>query len=202
MDQLISLIYQYGLTAMFFLILIEYACFPVSSEIVLPLSGAVASLQGIPFFLIVVLSILAGLIGTSICYFIGYLGGNLALDYIMTKFPASRKGIKSSIDTFEKHKIKAILLGRMIPLCRTYISFAAGIAKQNFLHFLAASSIGIAIWNTILIGIGYLLQNNWTKASIYYQKYKFFIIPFLCIILIFFLIKKKFVSKRIHKEKN
>ena len=44
MNFIIDLIREYGMTAMFIIILLEYACFPVSSELVLPLSGAVASM--------------------------------------------------------------------------------------------------------------------------------------------------------------
>ena len=44
-----ELIYEYGLIAMFLIIMLEYACFPVSSEIVLPLSGAMASINNTHF---------------------------------------------------------------------------------------------------------------------------------------------------------
>ncbi|MDF2845183.1 MAG: hypothetical protein K0R00_3609, partial [Herbinix sp.] len=43
MNTLTNLISDYGLIAMFIIIMLEYACFPVSSEIVLPFCGAVAS---------------------------------------------------------------------------------------------------------------------------------------------------------------
>ena len=47
---------NYGLPAMFLLILLEYACFPVSSEIVLPLAGLVAAGQGLSFPLLILFS--------------------------------------------------------------------------------------------------------------------------------------------------
>ncbi|OJT73388.1 DedA family protein, partial [Clostridioides difficile] len=37
-----SFILQYGLISVFVLIMIEYACFPLPSEVVLPLCGAIA----------------------------------------------------------------------------------------------------------------------------------------------------------------
>lgn len=195
MDFFTNLVYQYGLFAMFFLILIEYACFPISSEIVLPFSGAVASLQHIPFFFVLPVSVAAGLIGTSICYAIGYWGGAHLIEKITNRFPKSKKGIDASCRKFDKNGSKAVCLGRLIPICRTYIAFAAGIAKQKFSLFLTASFIGISIWNFILIGFGYYLRENWNLVEQYYKDYKtIFLIAIFVVIIIFFL--KKYLSKK------
>lgn len=193
MDFLINLIYDYGLIAMFFIILLEYACFPVSSEIILPFSGAIASVSSIPFILILIVSILAGGIGTSICYFIGKKGGTSILSALMKKFPKTQNGINSSIKNFEKYGTYAVCIGRMIPLVRTYIAFVAGTAKQNYIKFLSASVIGIAIWNSLLIGLGYTLRENWKSVISYYEEYKHFLIPAVLIVLaiIFLKIRKK-----------
>ena len=82
MDFLSGLIYNYGLIAMFLIIMLEYACFPVSSEIVLPLSGAIASINNTHFLVILPLSIIAGLIGTGICYTVGWFGGGVIINGI------------------------------------------------------------------------------------------------------------------------
>lgn len=103
MSYFINLIYEYGLIAMFFLILIEYACFPISSEIVLPFSGAVASYQHISFFVIIIISVFAGLLGTSICYVIGRSGGLPLINRIKKRFPGSAKGLDSSFERFDKY---------------------------------------------------------------------------------------------------
>ena len=79
MNFITNLISEYGLVAIFIIILLEYACFPVSSEIVLPFSGAVASANHTNFLVILPLSIIAGLIGTGICFVIGWFGGGAIL---------------------------------------------------------------------------------------------------------------------------
>ena len=196
MSYLMNLINEYGLLAMFFIILLEYACFPVSSEIVLPFSGAMASIQNIDFFLILPVSIVAGLIGTSICYTIGRYGGGPLLDKLMRRFPKTEKGIQSSYDRFEKYGTFAVCLGRMIPLCRTYIAFIAGAAKQNFLTYLCSSFFGITIWNTILIGLGYFFRENWKVVSSYYDQYKAYLNPVFIVIGVLILIKLKPFQKK------
>jgi membrane protein DedA with SNARE-associated domain len=177
MSYFTSLVSEYGLLAMFFIILIEYACFPLSSEIVLPFSGAMASIQHINFLTILSLSVLAGLIGTSFCYMIGRLGGGALINRLISKFPKAEKGILSSQVKFKQYGDLAVCFGRLIPICRTYIAFIAGAAGQSFISYLISSFAGITIWNTVLIGLGYYLRENWDIVGGYYSRYKDIILP-------------------------
>lgn len=196
MKYITELFFQYGLLAMFLIILIEYACFPISSEIVLPFSGAFASIQGIPFLIVLPLSVIAGLIGTSLCYLIGYYGGHFIINKIRHKYPKSNKGLDSSHNFFDKYGKYAVCMGRVIPICRTYIAFFAGIAKLNFITYIISSAIGITVWNTLLIGLGYVFHSNYQVIAIYYNKFKDIIIP-IFLFAFFYYIIKHFRSKRI-----
>lgn len=60
MEFVMNVIDSYGLIAVFVLILLEYACFPLPSEVVLPFSGAVASQNDWTFFAILGFSVVAG----------------------------------------------------------------------------------------------------------------------------------------------
>lgn len=182
MNYFTNLIYEYGILAMFIIIMIEYACFPISSEIVLPFSGAVASLQHVNYFLILPLSVLAGLIGTSFCFCVGRLGGGTILESIMKKFPKSQKGILTSQAKFNQYGSMAVCFGRLIPICRTYIAFIAGAAGQSYTVFIFSSFFGITIWNAILIGLGYFLRENWHLVEGYYTRYKDIILPLIVFI--------------------
>lgn len=195
MSHFIHFFHRFGIIAMFLCILLEYGCFPVSSEIVLPLSGAMASHQQIPFILMLFLSTIAGLIGTSFCFFIGRVGGTRVLNRISNRFPKTKKPLRASFETFEKYGVWAVGIGRVIPICRTYIAFVAGVSNQSYLQFVLASLIGISIWNTLLIGFGYLLKDNWTLVATFYNQYKHFlllaIIFILSLSLIHAILKKK-----------
>ena len=183
MNLITGFIYRYGILAMFFLILIEYACFPISSEIVLPFSGAVASIQNLPYLVILPLSVLAGMIGTSFCYVVGRLGGTKVLYKIMKRFPKTEKGIHSSLQKFERYGALAVCAGRVIPICRTYIAFVAGAAGQSYSAFFFSSVLGITVWNTLLIGLGYALGTNWEQVIHYYKEYKHIILIIIVCIL-------------------
>lgn len=177
MDNLTQLISQYGLVAMFLIIMLEYACFPISSEIVLPFSGAVASINQIPYLVILPLSILAGMIGTGICFSIGWFGGGAILNGIKRKFPKSVKPIDASYEKFIRSSASAVCIGRVIPLIRTYIALVAGSARMNPITYFTSSLLGITVWNTLLIGLGYSLQSNYGRVAGYYDRYKSNLFP-------------------------
>ncbi|MBQ9119309.1 MAG: DedA family protein [Lachnospiraceae bacterium] len=191
MERLFSLLRHFGLPAMLLLILLEYACFPVSSEIILPFCGALASNQNISFPLLVLLSGFAGLIGTSICYTIGYFGGTPLLTRLGKRFPSLHKGIEGSFQKFRRYGKLLVLFGRFIPLCRTYLGFAAGAMRQPLRIFLPFSFIGILCWNCLLLGLGFFLKENWSIVTSWYARYKNLLIPALLLLLLFIVTKNR-----------
>ena len=190
MQAILQFIYDNGIPAMFIIILLEYACFPVSSEIVLPFAGAFAAAKSTPFYVILFLSTIAGILGTSICYLIGRLGGERILHKLTTRFPKTKKSIDASYERFQKYGSYIVCIGRVIPIIRTYIAFVAGSVKQPYPIFFLFSILGIAIWNCLLIGIGYFLKENWTHAITYYSRYKNIIIPVILLIILFIISRK------------
>ena len=187
---------QYGLIAMFIFIILEYACLPLPSEVILPLAGAMAVASGDSLVLVIIISIVAGLIGSMICYSIGYSGGNAVLEQIMRKFPKTRKGIESTREFYQRYAIYSVGVGRVVPLFRTYISFMAGITKQSRRSFLFASALGIMVWNTLLISLGYWLADSWTVIMGYYDKGKWVIFLLAILFVGVLTFKKKSVQTR------
>ena len=196
MNLITKLIYDYGLVAIFFIIMLEYACFPVSSEIVLPMSGAMASINNTPFLQVLFLSIVAAMIGTSFCYGFGWLGGGAFIAFIKRKFPKSAKSIDASYDRFNKNGPAAVCIGRVIPLVRTYIALIAGAARLDPIRYLSSSFLGVTIWNTMLIVLGYSLRENYSNVTIYYQRYKKNLIPIILTLILLAIFNKFYKSRR------
>ncbi|MBC8570522.1 DedA family protein [Zongyangia hominis] len=172
-----NLMMDYGLVAIFCAVALEYACFPLPSEIVLPFAGFIAVSGRIPFFAVLLVSLLAGVAGCLLCYLIGYFGGRPLVDKIAARFPSLRPGLSASEGWFSRYGSVSVLLGRCVPLFRTYISFVAGLARQRPAKFVLYSAGGIAVWNTVLISAGYLLADNWTVVVGYCQQYSVVIVP-------------------------
>lgn len=191
MEQLLLWIQSYGAPAIIFLIALEYACFPISSELVLPFAGAVGAGIGIPFPLLILYSSLAGLAGTSLTYAIGRYGGSPLMEKVMNRFPSSKKPILSSYRTFGNHGNIAVCLGRVIPICRTYIAFVAGACGQSYPSYAFFSAIGITAWNTLLLTLGYYFYQFRGTFFLYFNKYKTVILITGLLILLLLLVTRQ-----------
>lgn len=196
MELLTSLFKKYGLFGLCLMILLEYACFPISSEIVLPFCGAFAKSYDISFFLLIPGSVLAGLTGTSLCYLIGRIGGTRVLSFLKTRFPKTVKGITASEKKMEQYGAMAVCFGRVIPLCRTYIAFIAGSMKQPYRQFLCYSFFGITVWNCVLISLGYLLKSNWNEVQRYYEEYKLLLVATAAVVAFLFILWKRLAGHK------
>ena len=108
MDFISSLFDKYGIISILLIVFLEYACFPISSEIVLPALGAFAKAKSLSFFFLLPCSVIAGLLGTGVCYFIGRIGGTMLLDSISKRFPKMKKGIEASRNKFERYGAAAV----------------------------------------------------------------------------------------------
>ncbi|MBY0757392.1 DedA family protein [Clostridium sardiniense] len=195
-DWLITFTESMGYIGILIVVALEYACFPMSSEILLPLIGMLVYKGELNYLLVVITSILAGIIGSTICYFVGFIGGGPLLNYSKLKFPKTRRVINSLNRWFNIYGKIAVLIARVVPITRTYVSILAGAQKLNYLTFIAYSSIGIAFWNTVLILIGYFLGDNFELITILLKKYSN-IIVLLIIIIIFIRHKIKNKKRRV-----
>lgn len=60
-------------------------------------------------------------------------------------------------DFFEKYGAKALVIGRFVPIVRTYITVVAGIGRMDRRHFYLWSGVGAALWVVLLTLAGYFL---------------------------------------------
>jgi membrane-associated protein len=60
---------------------------------------------------------------------------------------------------FEKHGGKAIVLGRFMPIVRTFVPFVAGVAKMSYPTFALYNVTGAFVWVGVCVGAGYLFGN-------------------------------------------
>lgn len=60
---------------------------------------------------------------------------------------------------FEKHGAKALILGRFVPIVRTFITVVAGVSRMDRRHFFVWSGVGALLWATGITLLGYFLGN-------------------------------------------
>lgn len=194
--EIISSLGYFGIAAG---MLIESACIPLPSEIILPLAGFMAADGKINLWMANAAVALGSMIGSTIAYIVGYYGGRpFILKYGKYFFVSEEHFYKADV-TFKKYGAAAVFFGRLLPVIRTFISLPAGIARMNYKKFLLYSLIGMLPWNFILIYSGYKLGSNYdTVVRPIFKKFEYLVIILIVLIILFFLLKSSF--KRIKKQ--
>ena len=198
-EWLVNLFSSVGYWGVGLAMFIESFFAPIPSEIILPFSGFVASKGNLNILIVIIVATIAAYLGSLPFYFIGKLGEEKVLSFLK-KFGKylfiSDKDLKKGIEVFEKFGNRFVLLGRLIPIIRTVISFPAGVSKMNFGIFSLYTIIGTAIWSTILSLAGFFLGSKWENVSIFVSRYEKVIIGILLFITIVF------IGNKILKRKN
>ena len=199
MDFIFLLFDKYGLLIVFLLVVLEYACFPFPSEILLPFMGYMVNKGAYSLIWSIVISVILGCLGSLLCYLLGYYGGSKIYNKIYNKVPSWRKGLDGTHRFFYKYGNLSVMVGRIIPMFRTYVSFFAGVFRQSLFKYFLYSIIGITIWNSLLISLGYYLSSNWIVVEKYYRNYKYIFILTVIFIVIIFVYK---MYKKMKNTKN
>jgi membrane protein DedA with SNARE-associated domain len=158
---------DYGYLAIFVLMLAESACIPVPSELIMTFGGALAagSVPGTQLNLAgVILAGTAGNVaGSYVAWAAGRYGAEPALRRLIRgrRFGIREHDIDRGIAWFDRHGGKAVLIGRVLPVVRTFISLPAGIAEMPALRFGVYTTIGCIPWTTALAVAGYAVGRNW-----------------------------------------
>lgn len=169
-----SFITSYGYLAVFVLMLAESACIPIPSEVIMLFGGAAAggavagahpSLAGI-----VIAGVLGNVVGSYVAWAVGLYAGQPAVRRWGGRFGLRGHDIDRAIQWFDKYGSAAVLIGRVVPVVRTFISLPAGFAKMPALRFGLYTTIGCIPWTAALGIAGYAVGANWQHIASAIQK--------------------------------
>jgi membrane protein DedA with SNARE-associated domain len=163
---LISLVSTWGLIAIFVTMAGESAGLPISSEIVVPLGGALAAQGKLNFVLVVAVSSVANLTGSLIAFYLTRRFGETVVLSRFGRWMGLSKGHLRLADRFfARFGLWAVFFGRLLPIVRTYVSFPAGLSKIGYPMFTIVTLVGAIPWNFGLAYAGFLLGQNYQKVA-------------------------------------
>jgi membrane protein DedA with SNARE-associated domain len=181
---IVSLITTFGYTGIFFAMALESACIPFPSEIIMPFSGFVVSEGKLDLLGITLSGALGNLFGSVVAYQVGLRGGRPFLDKYGKYFLLSQKKLDLADDWFRKYGDRAVLISRILPVMRTYISLPAGIAGMDFKKFAFYTFTGSLPWCLALGYMGVLLGPQWDSLKGWFHILDaIIIISALCILM-------------------
>ncbi len=125
-------------------------------------TGAIAQ----PLWLVCVVLAVMAFVGNIVGYWIGAAAGPKLFNK-----PDSRLFKQQYVDRthafFERYGAPAIILGRFVPIVRTFITAIAGVGRMNFRKFVVYSLVGAVLWAGGVTVLGYVLGGNeWVKGHV------------------------------------
>ena len=162
------LIATYGYVAIFVLMVAESACLPVPSELIMTFGGALAAgaVPGTSLNLIGVIAagVAGNVVGSYIAWAVGWYGGQPALRRWGHRLWLRDHDLDRATNWFARYGPRAVLIGRLLPVVRTFISLPAGIARMDPVRFGIYTTIGCIPWTAALAYAGYAVGANWDSV--------------------------------------
>ncbi len=160
-----DLIRSAGYIGLFAVVLAENLVPPIPSEIVLPFAGWEVA-RGELALLPALLAATAGSVtGALILYSIARRGGRRAILATHRVSRVTAADLDRVDARFRRHGVWFVLAGRCVPGLRSVISVPAGMAHMHLGLFIALTTLGSAIWNSVLIGAGLALGSQFEEVD-------------------------------------
>ena len=129
---------------------------PIPSEALLPGAGFLAYEGRLNFWLAWAMATLGALVGAWVWYAIGAAFGRERTRTVVGKIPLmDHDDFDRAEAFFARWGGTAVLVGRCVPLVRSFISIPAGIERMSIARFTWYTLLGSGVWNAIWIGLGF-----------------------------------------------
>lgn len=173
LDQsLVNMAGQYGpwLYAILFLIIFAetgLVVFPfLPGDSILFIAGTLTATADLNVHVLVGVLIAAAILGDSVNYAIGHYIGPRIFDKPDSHW-FKQDHLRRTQAFYDKYGGVTIIIGRFIPIIRTFAPFLAGVAGMTYRKFLSFNVIGGALWICSLVYAGYLFGNiPWVKKNL------------------------------------
>jgi membrane protein DedA with SNARE-associated domain len=174
-----SQVASHGAYAVFILMLID-AVLPAASELVMLYAGAVAagvfssahhvSLFGAKigfgagaFVVMALAGTLGYLVGSIAGWWIGLRGGRPLLERRGRWLHLGPERLDSAERWFDRWGNVGVLVGRLTPLVRSFVSIPAGVFRMALVPYSLLTLVGSAIWAFAIAGAGYGLGSSYER---------------------------------------
>jgi len=187
-----------GLPGIFVLMAVSSACIPIPSEVVMLFAGFAVADPGqsaSQHHMTMVGIVAAGLLGTMVGSWIAYgvgRGGRIELfERHGARLHMGPAQIERADRWFQRHGEMAVLVGRVIPVVRAFVSLPAGIAKMPFGRFTLYSLIGAVPWVLGLALAGHALGGEWKSVRKGFEYVDYAVVALVVLGIVYAVVRRR-----------
>ncbi|MEK6987345.1 MAG: DedA family protein [Candidatus Thermoplasmatota archaeon] len=182
-EWIVAVVNAIGYPGIFGLMILEGILTPIPSEFIMPFAGYLASQGRFDVVLVIAVGTAGAAIGNVVAYQIGSKVGRPLVSRYGRFIGLGEDDLRWAESWFSRYGNLGVLLGHAIPGIRSIISFPAGIGRMDLRRFVAFSTIGAAIWNTVLVVAGYYLLERWTVFAETTENVDLYVVALAVVVL-------------------
>ncbi|HEY9632381.1 MAG TPA: DedA family protein [Coleofasciculaceae cyanobacterium] len=148
---------QYGYWAVFLGIAFESLGIPLPGETITIVGGFLAGSGELNYWLVLSTASAGAILGGTIGYWIGRLGGWSLLLKAGSFFRVSEQQLTQAKGEFSENAGRAVFFGRFVALLRILASPMAGIAEMPFPQFMLFNAAGATVWASVMVTLSFFL---------------------------------------------
>ena len=160
-----------GYAGVALLMAIESACIPLPSEVIMPFAGYLVSTGRFNLFLVATAGAIGCNLGSVVAYWIGAWAGRPFVERFGKFVLVDVHDLDRATHFFEKYGSITVLVGRLLPVVRTFIALPAGIARMSQLRFHIYTFVGSWPWCFVLAYVGMKLGQQWDSNPAFKQAF-------------------------------
>ena len=154
---------------------------PSPSDIIVVFGGSLVGIGRVGFVETVLATTAGSTLGFLTMFKIGEWFGASILEKGRLKFiPAA--GVKKVDEWFRRYGYGIIVANRFLAGTRAVVSFVGGMAHMKLVPTTVLCLISALAWNTLLVGGGYLLGQNWEHIGFYLTTYSQIVTGIVCVV--------------------
>ena len=181
------LVEELSYLGVFITMALESACVPIPSELVMPLAGYVFCDTALDILLLGLLGAVANLAGSLAAYSVGATAGARLLAKLRG-LPYFSRELEKCEALFSRYGDLAVVISRVLPGVRTFISLPAGAFGMRADRFVVLTFLGSVPWNLMLAYTGFLLGESWALIEEYMVYVDYLVAAGLLLFLMAFLV--------------
>ncbi|HTO55960.1 MAG TPA: DedA family protein [Myxococcota bacterium] len=159
-EWIIETVHAWGYPGIVIMMAVESTILPFPSEAALIPAGFLASQGRMDPFMAIACGAIGSLVGATINYFVSMQLGRPIMERIGHYVLVTPDKLDAADRYFAQHGEITTFIGRLIPGIRHLISIPAGVARMNYPRFALYTTLGAAMWSTVLVGVGYWAGQN------------------------------------------
>jgi len=189
-DAVTTFIADNGTAAVFVLMLLESACIPAPSEVIMLYAGYLVSIDEMTLTEAIVAGVAGNVVGSCLTWWVGVAGGRPLVERYGHYVHVTPARLAWADRWFERYGERVVLITRCLPIIRTFISLPAGVARMPFWRFTLYTTIGCIPWVVMLALLGVWVGDSWDELHHQLEYFTYAVIA-ACVLGVAYLVLRR-----------